>query len=1118
MTETVWAIHNFEAEADDEISFHIDEPIIVLQKDELYQDGWWEGINTRGETGLFPQNYTVKNPPEKAQTAAPNIYNGGDSKALASNGMAKYGATGSATMSNPNTASNPNNHIQYGLDINNSNSSRVMGQQQQQNSHSNNVTNTLNNMHIHQNPSIASPSMGGQGTRTTYGGSSGNVGSNGGVPNSKVLAQTVEDSLNEPQLAGHPAAWSIEQVAYWLRWCGFDSVVGSFVDNEISGAILLELNLNNLKELDINSFGKRFNIMNAITTLKQITKGEQSSKSLYGVMSNPTSMYGMGPNIPPRMTSAPIIVPNTTRTSYDPRAEFMRDPRQDLHDPRNGPTVPPPPAPASVQPPNVRTPLQQPQQLNLHQQAQSLARSDTIGSVLSGGSIGDTNSGRGAQRQSVTSAYSANSNPNRNPWERNTPRPPQVPNPALPQQRDFEDLSYGRSLEQQQPVMDPYSTGLDRGNNGLLNPDMTPHQMVYQSEPFQQPIPKQRKFHNPDSTNRQLNGKADPSDKVVPLDLIGKPDYAGWLKKRGDTYRTWKSRWFMLKGVTLYYMNSPKDSASKDYINLIGYKIIQDENIYAGKYCFKAVHDELRNFYFYTESESEMKGWLKALMKVTIGRDPTAPVISSSNIPTIPLHVARQMAPRPPSPSKRNRGLGPNGQLMHPQQQQHQQQYDQKLQQQQQLQQQHQLQQQKQELQMQQQKSFQQRLLDYDDQDSDGEDYLPNEYGGPNGSKFNILNGPASALNNKIMNDANNLSSNSNSTSMSHDQAHVQVQPESPILQSPPVQSSVSQQQRLCFVGDQQDGDDDPWRNEDDEGFSQRKAANGQTLAPPSQPPQQQQLKNLRPDSELDSFHQHTEKAQENTNGRWTQEQYVSWMNRNLPSTVEPVSDMTGSLRSGVVLVRLIEQLSGEQVDKRIPNATYTLQMLENLLTAFKFMDRVGVSTEGYTVKDIFNGNEDKIVLMFESIRARFPNDAAAAAAPAAPSSAPISASAAAPSPVAAISIASGPVRSMGITSSPLLGGAIPSGQPTGSLPAPPSGQPPKGSPRPPPPPNSNGSVGRSPKIGNGASTFQPASSPSMSHQQQQQQQPAPSRMQAQNTGGSEFEALYDEAARSTIS
>lgn len=99
-------------------------------------------------------------------------------------------------------------------------------------------------------------------------------------------------------------------------------------------------------------------------------------------------------------------------------------------------------------------------------------------------------------------------------------------------------------------------------------------------------------------------------------------------------------------------------------------------------------------------------------------------------------------------------------------------------------------------------------------------------------------------------------------------------------------------------------------------------------------------------------------------------------MNRNLPDSAGPVSDMAQSLRSGVVLVRLIEQLSGEQVDKRIPNATYTLQMLENLLTAFKFMDRVGVSTDGYTVKDIFNGNEEKIIQMFESIRSRFPHDA----------------------------------------------------------------------------------------------------------------------------------------------
>ncbi|KAG0274850.1 hypothetical protein BGZ95_009417 [Linnemannia exigua] len=140
----------------------------------------------------------------------------------------------------------------------------------------------------------------------------------------------------------------------------------------------------------------------------------------------------------------------------------------------------------------------------------------------------------------------------------------------------------------------------------------------------------------------------------------------------------------------------------------------------------------------------------------------------------------------------------------------------------------------------------------------------------------------------------------------------------------------------------------------------------------------------MRPDSELDTFRQHGDDQtsaprQSPVGQRWTQEQYIDWMNRNLPESAGPVNDMTQSLRSGVVLVRLIEQLSGEQVDKRIPNATYTLQMLENLLTAFKFMDRVGVSTDGYTVKDIFNGNEEKIVQMFESIRARFPHDASQA-------------------------------------------------------------------------------------------------------------------------------------------
>ena len=40
--ETVYAIHSFEAEHDDEIPFQVGEPIIILEKDELYGDSWWK--------------------------------------------------------------------------------------------------------------------------------------------------------------------------------------------------------------------------------------------------------------------------------------------------------------------------------------------------------------------------------------------------------------------------------------------------------------------------------------------------------------------------------------------------------------------------------------------------------------------------------------------------------------------------------------------------------------------------------------------------------------------------------------------------------------------------------------------------------------------------------------------------------------------------------------------------------------------------------------------------------------------------------------------------------------------------------------------------------------------
>ncbi|WAR52393.1 hypothetical protein PtB15_1B835 [Puccinia triticina] len=55
----VYAIHDFQAENPDELSFTAGEAIEVTEKDDLYGDGWWQGRNTKGQHGLFPQAYTL---------------------------------------------------------------------------------------------------------------------------------------------------------------------------------------------------------------------------------------------------------------------------------------------------------------------------------------------------------------------------------------------------------------------------------------------------------------------------------------------------------------------------------------------------------------------------------------------------------------------------------------------------------------------------------------------------------------------------------------------------------------------------------------------------------------------------------------------------------------------------------------------------------------------------------------------------------------------------------------------------------------------------------------------------------------------------------------------------
>jgi hypothetical protein len=69
----------------------------------------------------------------------------------------------------------------------------------------------------------------------------------------------------------HAAEWTVEEVVDWLRSKGFDDAVcDKFAEQEITGDVLLELDLAILKsEIGIVAYGKRIRIANAIADLRR---------------------------------------------------------------------------------------------------------------------------------------------------------------------------------------------------------------------------------------------------------------------------------------------------------------------------------------------------------------------------------------------------------------------------------------------------------------------------------------------------------------------------------------------------------------------------------------------------------------------------------------------------------------------------------------------------------------------------------------------------------------------------------------------------------------------------------------------------------------------------------
>lgn len=68
---------------------------------------------------------------------------------------------------------------------------------------------------------------------------------------------------------------------------------------------------------------------------------------------------------------------------------------------------------------------------------------------------------------------------------------------------------------------------------------------------------------NGNNAQEIVNGVSGPIQQGLNiLEQIGEPDHAGWMRKKGDRYNTWKLRYFLLKGPHLYCLRGNSKTVS----------------------------------------------------------------------------------------------------------------------------------------------------------------------------------------------------------------------------------------------------------------------------------------------------------------------------------------------------------------------------------------------------------------------------------------------------------------------------------------------------------------------------------------------------------------------------
>lgn len=141
----------------------------------------------------------------------------------------------------------------------------------------------------------------------------------------------------------------------------------------------------------------------------------------------------------------------------------------------------------------------------------------------------------------------------------------------------------------------------------------------------------------------------------IPAQSLYPPDKDGYLTKQGGSIKTWKRRYFILKGRTLYYYKTPKDQELTGKLELEPSSLVKEEPGKKKPNLF-SITTAKRIFFMFPDSAEEVKGWVDAIAKgietakagppqVSI-KSTVPPALESEVIKSKPSENSADVAPR----------------------------------------------------------------------------------------------------------------------------------------------------------------------------------------------------------------------------------------------------------------------------------------------------------------------------------------------------------------------------------------------------------------------------------------------------------------------------------------